>query len=501
MTETTTNPNLPTNLDFATDVKADRLDVLWQVTLGVSLAVLLLMFTFVSTEALSPQVWVYMPLTMIVASIVTRFLLRRKFYDGASLAYTIGGIAAISVGLTDTTYLNAIQIIPFMYVVIIFMAGLLLRPSTTFTLALGASALAILIPTLTYSFAIIGPHQVVAILLIFVGALMAAQVTGELYQVTEWALENYQRERSSNRELFERREELSRTLKRAEVLGENLQETNQQLEEAKTAAEAAKNFRGQFLANMSHELRTPLNAIIGFSETMLKFPMMYDDAELPEAYRGDLTQINTSGQQLLGLINDILDLARVDAGKLEIYMDRIKLRPILDGVVATANGLISNKSIELLLDLPDSLPDVWADDNRVRQVLLNLYSNAAKFTEQGSITLTIREVDEGVQFSVTDTGVGIQEDQLGTIFEEFRQASNSGGRDPRSGSGLGLAISRQLLDLMNGRIWAESVVGRGSTFHFLLQAYQKDTSDNIPAVLAEAKEEAPAPTSTQGATA
>jgi signal transduction histidine kinase len=474
MTTITPNPNLPTNLDFATDVKADRLEILWQVTLGVSLAVLLLMFTFVSTEALSPQVWVYMPLTMIIFCIATRLMLRYKFYNGASFTYTIGALIAISVGLTDTTHINAIQIIPFMYVLVIFMAGLLLRPSVTFIMATVASILVIAIPTMTYSFDILSAHQVIAILLIFIGALMAAQVTGELYQVTEWALENYQRERSSNRELFERREELSKTLKRAEILSENLQETNQELEEAKTAAEAAKNFRGQFLANMSHELRTPLNAIIGFSETMLKFPMMYDDSELPEAYRADLTQINTSGQQLLSLINDILDLARVDAGKLEIYMEHVKLRPILDGVVATVNGLIANKNIELMLDLPDTLPDVWADANRVRQVLLNLYSNSAKFTDSGSITLAIREVAEGVQFSVTDTGVGIQEDQMQAIFEEFRQASNTGGRDPRSGSGLGLAISRQLLDLMNGRIWAESVYGRGSTFHFILQAYEKD---------------------------
>jgi signal transduction histidine kinase len=462
MTELTPQNSL-SNVDFATDVKSDRLDILWQVTLGISIAILVLTFTFVLSIGLSVQIWVMMPVTMIIACIITRGLLQAQHYNAAALAYAIGGMVVVSVGLTDTNHISAVRIIPFMYVIVIFMAGLLLRPSITFLFAFIASILTILIPTLNYNIEIIEVYQVVAIILTFTAALLAAQVTGELYQVTEWALSNYQRERGSRLEIFEHREELSRMLK----------ESNIQLEEAKTAAEAAKNFRGQFLANMSHELRTPLNAIIGFSETMLKFPMMYDNAELPEAYRSDLVQINTSGQHLLTLINDILDLVRVDAGKLEIYMERVQLQPVIDAVLATANGLVANKPIKLELNLPDHLPDVWADQNRVRQVLLNLYSNSAKFTDSGTITLTIEDMGDAVQFSLSDTGIGIRQEELGAIFEEFRQVSNTGGRDPRAGSGLGLAISRQLLELMNGDIWAESVYGEGSTFHFTLRAYRK----------------------------
>lgn len=465
--------NILSNVDFATDVKSDRLDILWQVTLGISVAVLVLTFTFVLSAGLSPQIWVMMPLTMIIACIFTRALLKVQRYDYAALAYAIGGLAVVTVGLTDTNHISAVRIIPFMYVIVIFIAGLLLRPSLTFLFAFIASILTIVMPVLNYGIEVIDIYQVVAIILTLAAASLAAQVTGELYQVTEWALSNYQRERGSRIEIFEQREQVSRMLKRTEVLSERLQESNVQLEEAKTAAEAAKNFRGQFLANMSHELRTPLNAIIGFSETMLKFPMMYDNAELPEAYRADLVQINTSGQHLLTLINDILDLVRVDAGKLEIYMERVQLQPVIDAVIATANGLVANKPIELKLNLPDYLPDVWADQNRVRQVLLNLYSNSAKFTDSGEITLTIREIEDGVQFSLSDTGIGIKEDELGAIFEEFRQVSNTGGRDPRAGSGLGLAISRQLLELMNGSIWAESVYGQGSVFHFTLRPYRK----------------------------
>ena len=182
--------------------------------------------------------------------------------------------------------------------------------------------------------------------------------------------------------------------------------------QARDAAEEAKHFRGQFLANMSHELRTPLNAIIGFSETMLKFPAMYDGVRLPNAYEADLQQIYTSGRQLLTLINDILDLAKVDAGKLDVRMERVDLQPVLKNVVSTASGLVGNKPVQLETDIPDYLPPVWADEARVRQVLLNLYSNAAKFTDRGSIMLTVREVDDGVRISLTDTGIGISQENL-----------------------------------------------------------------------------------------
>jgi signal transduction histidine kinase len=300
--------------------------------------------------------------------------------------------------------------------------------------------------------------------------LLASQVTGEIYQVTEWALQNYQRERRTNHELFENRQELQRSLKRSQVLSEQLQEANVELEGARKAAEEAKHFRGQFLANMSHELRTPLNAIIGFSETMLNFPIMYDDVRLPTQYEADLRQIFTSGKSLLHLINDILDLAKVDAGKLEIHMQAVELEPIIRAVMSTAVGLIGPKPIELKRDVPETLPKVWADETRVRQVLLNLYSNAAKFTESGSINLTIREVTDGIQISLQDTGIGIKPQDRDIIFEEFKQASSQG-RDPRAGAGLGLTISRQLTTLMGGRIWVESEYGKGATFHFVLQRY------------------------------
>jgi len=319
---------------------------------------------------------------------------------------------------------------------------------------------------------------------------LAAQVTGELYQITQWALSNYERERKTTNDLYENRQALERSFRRSQALSEELSDANTELDKAKQAAEEATRYRGQFLANMSHELRTPLNAIIGFSETMLKFPAMYDDVELPEEYLKDVDKIYTSGRYLLGLINDILDLSKVDAGKMEIFMQRVDLADLIANVMSVAEGLVSETSIRLETDLPPSLPYIWADESRIRQVLLNLYGNAVKFTESGSITLSVVEVDQSVRISVKDTGKGIDSRYHESIFEEFKQAETSG-RDPRSGSGLGLTICRHLLELMGGRIWVESEPGKGSTFHVLVSSYRdeatrptrRDTS-TFPAIVA-----------------
>ena len=278
--------------------------------------------------------------------------------------------------------------------------------------------------------------------------------------------------------LFDSREALQKSFLRQTALTEQLQETNAALEVARRSEEEAKNFRGQFLANMSHELRTPLNAIIGFSQTMLDFPAMYDGVELPAQYRQDMNQVLTSGKHLLTIINDILDLSKVDAGKLDLEIQPVDLHPIVKGVLSTAVGLVGDKGaqIKLLHDVPDPLPMVLGDPLRVRQVLLNLYSNAAKFTDSGYIKLIVAVEGDEVVFGVEDTGIGIAESDKITIFEEFRQGT-AGRRKGRQGAGLGLPISQELLRLMNGRLWFESVLGKGSLFCFALPLVVPD-ADN-----------------------
>jgi signal transduction histidine kinase len=486
---------IPTNQDFATEVKMDRLTTLWRVTLIGALFLAWIILNIAMMQRTSVTTWIVALGLVIAGCLVTRFLLKRSVYVPAVWVYALGSMIGIGVALS-TNETAVLEVVPFTFPLLIFVVGLLLPPSNTFLASILATLITLLVPWASSgSWAFLGFHQIVAVILTFLSALLAAQVTGELYQVTEWALLNYQRERRTTQELFDNRVLLERSLLRSQALSERLQETNSELETARTAAEEAKHYRGQFLANMSHELRTPLNAIIGFSETMLKFPIMYDNVRLPDAYEADLNQIYTSGRQLLTLINDILDLAKVDAGKLEVRMDKVDVRPIISSVLSTAQGLIGKKPIKLEANVPEYLPLVWADDARVRQVLLNLYSNAAKFTDEGNITVSARETEEGVEISLKDSGSGIPKESLGLIFEEFTQADTDGRRDPRSGAGLGLTISRQLCTLMGGRIWAESEPGKGSTFYFVVQRYKepvKTQDTTAPVASADALSSAPA---------
>ncbi len=361
----------------------------------------------------------------------------------------------------------------------IFIVGLLLPIQSTVIATVLSIGLTLFIPVLGHGLSELG-LQALAIGAILVAAGIAWQMSGELYGIAEWALANYRKERDTAGRLYETQQEIQRSLLRQQGLTEDLQTVNGELEVARSAAIEAKNFRGQFLANMSHELRTPLNAIIGFSDAMINYPMMYGNQPLPPAYRQDLDQINSSGKQLLALINDILDLSKVDAGKLDLQMEEVDPDELIKYVLSQAIGLKGDKPIKLRRDTPDQLPHVRGDSLRIRQVMLNLLSNATKFTDQGSITLSAHAQDDGtVVFAVADTGIGIPPQDMDKIFEEFRQGT-SGRRKGRAGSGLGLAIARQLLGLMGGTIWAESKLGEGSTFYFTLPIYTEE-HENQPA--------------------
>jgi signal transduction histidine kinase/ActR/RegA family two-component response regulator len=241
---------------------------------------------------------------------------------------------------------------------------------------------------------------------------------------------------------------------------EQLVETTEQLRELDR-------LKTQFLANMSHELRTPLNSIIGFSRVMLKGI----DGPLTELQETDLTSIYTSGQHLLSLINSILDMSKIEAGKMDLSFDEVGLPGIFDTVISTTSALVQDQPITLQCQVPDDLPTVWADAQRVRQVLINLMSNAAKFTEEGSITLRAEAGPEFVTISVSDTGVGIETEAQNRLFIPFQQVDASTTRRA-GGTGLGLAISHSFVQMHGGEIWVESEPGQGSTFFFTLPIYQ-----------------------------
>jgi len=235
--------------------------------------------------------------------------------------------------------------------------------------------------------------------------------------------------------------------------------------------------KSQFLANMSHELRTPLNSIIGFSRVILKGI----DGPVTEMQQQDLTAIYNSGQHLLGLINDILDLARIEAGKMELNFEEVHLADMATSVMSTAKGLVKEKPIQLLQNIPANMPTVRGDTMRVRQVLLNLISNASKFTDQGSITVeaSIQKGPLGkleALINVVDTGPGISLEDQKKLFQAFSQVDGSATRKS-GGSGLGLSICANLVQLHGGRIGVHSAVGKGSTFWFTLPLYSRPEED------------------------
>jgi len=233
--------------------------------------------------------------------------------------------------------------------------------------------------------------------------------------------------------------------------------------QANEAARQASQAKSSFLANMSHELRTPLNAILGYSEMLAETAEESGQREMA----ADLQKIQTAGKHLLGLINDVLDLSKIEAGKMRLYLETFEVRRVVEEAAVTARPMIEQKGNRLDVRMPEGLGSIREDITKVRQVLLNLLSNAGKFTEKGVVTLEVRR-DVGnagnwVFFRVSDTGIGMTPEQRARLFEAFVQA-DAGTMRKYGGTGLGLAITRKLCLLMGGDIDVESTPGRGSAF-------------------------------------
>jgi signal transduction histidine kinase len=236
-----------------------------------------------------------------------------------------------------------------------------------------------------------------------------------------------------------------------------------QLRETNAELARASQFKSDFLAKMSHELRTPLTAIIGFCEVLLGGM----DGELKVEQTEDVTQIHKSGIVLLELVNEILDLSKIEAGKLEVAIRDIQLQNVVDEVIATMVQIAESKALKLTSNLSPAACVVMADPGRLREILTNLVSNAIKFTSSGSVTITSARLDGMAEISVIDTGIGIAPEARERIFEEFRQA-NDEITQTYGGTGLGLSIARKLAELQGGRMGVESQPGNGSRFWFTL---------------------------------
>jgi signal transduction histidine kinase/CheY-like chemotaxis protein len=233
------------------------------------------------------------------------------------------------------------------------------------------------------------------------------------------------------------------------------------LRQAKEAAESASRTKSAFLANMSHELRTPLNAIIGYSELLAEDAAdRKDDAALI-----DLEKIQAAGKHLLGLINDILDLSKIEAGRMDVYLEQVSLARMVDEVKTIVDPMVGKNSNTLVVECPDDIGSLRTDQTKLKQCLINLLSNAAKFTKQGQVTLRLSRKDGGdnVVFEIVDSGIGMTSEQIGRLFQPFSQADSSTTRN-FGGTGLGLTITKHFVGMLGGSIDVASVPGKGSVF-------------------------------------
>jgi len=399
---------------------------------------------------------------LLVLCVILAYALRRRALRWA--CYLLVGSVLIAIicamrafNLFDVAYLFALPVA---------FASVLLGPLATVVTAMTAL---IAIGSAGVSSLGLSPFSARALLPMATTAVTAgASLLSErnLYTALGWAWNGYERARQNEQLARRRRGELSQSLKALDEATYRLARSRDELLVARQQAEEARALKEQFVATVSHELRTPLNLIVGFAEMMYLAPESYPGVGWTPELEGDIREMYRASRHLQSLVNDILDLARIDASRLPMFRELVDLRATIAEALETISPLMRQRGLFCRRQWPKTLPQLLIDRMRIRQVMINLLNNAVRFTDEGGITVRIEQTEDAVVVSVRDTGVGIPEDQLEHVFEEFRQVD--GGTSRRGGVGLGLALSRQFVALHGGSLWAESKLGEGSTFYFSL---------------------------------
>lgn len=379
-------------------------------------------------------------------------------------------VLGLSVSILALMYLFPGSVFACGFAMVVVIAGLLLGPGHSLGVALGASGI-LLIDAL-------GPRAVAtdvlggALFLVWGSAFLSWLTSRPLFDALSWSWSAYNQALQNTEEARQRQAELVKLSRNLNEAYCRLETLNQKLRMARQAAEQARRLKAEFASTVSHELRTPLNLIIGFSEMIIMGPRNNRESAIPDLYRGDVEAIYRNACHLSNLIDDILDLAQVEARRMALQREYTDLAGVAQEAVAAVATLYSERGLNVWLDLPDGLPAVFVDRVRVRQVLINLLANAARFTEEGGVTISASPLGEEVVVSVADTGVGIPPAEVPRVFEEFSRLDSG---TVRKHSGLGLAICRRFVELHGGRIWVESNKSgsngdgsHGTTFHFTL---------------------------------
>ena len=429
------------------------------------------LFVFISlwhlllTDPVSPLLVVCIVIALVLVAVLnsmrSHLSLAKALFLAVSFAVPIVGRLSLPSWQASYVYL---------YLLPILTAGALFGPTAAAVSGVASAAF-------TWAMAPAGPTVTSVALL---GAGLLSWISLEpLYRLLEWQARHSLEATRLAEELRDQRGKLNRTIKDLDASYQLLQQTNQELAVARHEAEILHSLRNRFATNLSHELRTPLNIILGFSQLIYTEPTLYGYSAWSERLRRDLAEIRRNAGYLSELVDDIVDLARVDALSMPIRREDTDLAKLIDDTVAMVDSLAKAKGLSLAVNCQQGIPLLHIDPVRIRQVLYNLVTNAIRYTEQGSVTVSAR-LDESapagaVIVSVADTGRGIAEAERQVIFNEFYQIGRPK-QDADPGKGLGLAIAKRLVLLHGGSIWVESEVGRGSTFSFTLPLLSKTTS-------------------------
>jgi len=428
------------------------------------LTVLGLVFVFVSNTQSDPsdQLKVLLLAVLFYAVATTAWLLD-SWKPWVGRWFTI--IALVTIVHLGNIWLDVPGFLTLMVIPSTLAAALISLPAAIAT-AVGETVLLLLL--LPVSVAASASVATIVTTLVAIWAVLGVvyAVYRPVHQLSRWLWEYFERTRSLLKEARDRKVELEQALDDLAHANRQLALTNERVTALRLIAEEAQKTKAAFVANVSHEFRTPLNMIIGLTDLLMETPEVYGQ-ELPPALLQDLEIVHRNCEHLSSMVNDVLALSQVEAGRLALHRERVNLAEIIGGAVAVVRPLLEKKTLSLQVTVPDDLPKIYCDRTRIRQVILNLVSNAARFTEEGGLTVHVTEQDRHVVVSVTDTGPGITPQDAERIFDPFCQGTGDLWCD-RGGSGLGLSISKQFVELHSGRIWLQSKPGIGTTFSFEL---------------------------------
>lgn len=397
--------------------------------------------------------YAYSELVLMGIIVALGFMLSKQRPHLALVLYLVGLAAAVT--LTVWVFNNPVMLCLYMLVVLI--TAMLTNTLAAWGAALGSIALILGIGL--WGHANQASDLLPPIVLVLLTALFSWLSSRRLFTALAWTLNMTAEAQKNALRARQHRAQLRQALKSLDEAYVRLERANEALIVAQQAAQRAYRFKADFVANVSHELRTPLNLITGFATMIITAPEGYG-ATLPPEFRGDLMAIHRSAQHLSDLIDDVLDLSRIESGRMPLIREASDVRRVINEAANMVRGLVEARGLRLEVEIPDGMPPVWIDCTRIRQVLLNLLTNAARFTDQGYIRIETTVGQTEIVVAVTDSGRGIPPERIAHAFEAFSQLDDD---QVRQGSGLGLAVSKRFVEMHGGRMWIESRIPHGTT--------------------------------------